>query len=359
MSMEHEDLLLGGDPGPQASRDNLEGVLRRHLRRRRRLTGGVAAVVLAIGAGGGVAIGEIVASGGQAAVLGPRATPQIAGSTGQGGQPAVSGANSAVGVPPPSVNGTASSTPPAGLSWESGQASEFGPIVPSATGGTASNSEPATCFGCVSSFVAPSARRLFERSANGIDVRVYEVRYGEAVVGSGSAEPQVALCQSTTSLLVEVSDAGAVGELTVAYPSTASKPVDLVSEDVVGVAEGSPMAILAVRVGSGVTSVGARFGNGAGDEMAVVDGLAVLVAPVPTGPSAADAAAKADVIAYGASGQQLQTFSTPEAPAIALPLECLAPLLPPRGGKPGSVSGSAGAGTAGVAGSSASAPPKS
>jgi hypothetical protein len=342
MGMEHED-LLAGDPGPAATRDNLEGVLRRHLRRRRRFTGGIAAAVLAIGAGGGVAIGEAVASGGGQVALSPTAAARNLPGTPNAIAESPSASVAGGVAPGHTVSGTA--VPPTGLAWQPGTfptASPYTSLPATAnTGGTPQTMVPG-CLNCGSYFGLSNEQRLFERSANGIDVRVYKIEVGYPSIAGGTAEPRFGSCEATTSLLVEVSDAGAVGALTFPYPSTATRPVALVSDQVVGVAEGSPMAVLAVRVGSGVSGVGARFGNGAGDEMAVLDGVAVLVAQMPNGQAAADTAARANVIAYGASGQQVQAFTAPQAPAFAEPQQCIVSPLPPQFNG----SGTAGSGTA-------------
>src|SRR5579864_622227 len=108
--MEHDE-LLGGDLGPAASRENLEGVLRRHLRRRRRLTAGVAGAVMALSLGGGAAIGGVLAStGGPVASGAPRGTSR-------GALPAAAGGHR---TPPAPATGTAqlpTSAAPNGLSW--------------------------------------------------------------------------------------------------------------------------------------------------------------------------------------------------------------------------------------------------
>src|SRR5271165_5492174 len=61
--------------GPAATEDNLRGILVRHTRRRKRWTTGIAATVVALGVGGGAAIGGVVAStGGLATSLGATST---------------------------------------------------------------------------------------------------------------------------------------------------------------------------------------------------------------------------------------------------------------------------------------------
>jgi hypothetical protein len=383
------DELLGGDAGPAASTQNLEGVMRRHLRHRRRWTTGIAAAVLAAGTGGGVVAAELLATSAPAAVNAPRTTtvsPGV-GST-AGPQPSVTG---------PSANGVdfvpAKISAPSGLDW-----ALSAPALVPATATTANGGTSATggqngvvpgvctvtgCFGDDSLADATHVTRLFDRTVNGIDVRVFQVSYsygrqdlkgvavppdeasppssgasssgsppsGAGTASSGAANgstvtatPSIApSCLIGTELVVEVSDQAAVGEFVVPLPGGSPNSVDMASEDVVGVEEGSPMAVLAVKVGAGIDEVRATFGSGQSDAMAVVDGVAVLVAPVPSGLATTSDAA-ASVVASNASGHVVEHFQLPGTPSLAEPPTCFAVSPGVAGVAPGST-GTASSGT--------------
>jgi hypothetical protein len=353
VSMDFDD-LLGGDPGPAASPANLEGVMRRHLRRRRRFTGGIAAAVLTVGLGGGALVGEVVATSGPAALsaTGPRSTT--------GGVPAGHVASSAVAVP-------ATSKTPAGLAWSAAQANA---AVPTVGGGKAQPTGPSYSTSEFDTLVpfGSSLHKLFDRTAGSIQIRVFEVSAVEVLVpgstgggagssgassssgaatsgttsgsavppteGSTPAEPEV--CGSSSELVIEVSDAGAVGTLEVPMPFAAGRAVDLVAGDVLGQAEGSPIGLVVVRVGSGVSEVAASFTAGGSDESGVVDGIAVLAAPLDVdAPSAA-----ASVDALGPSGQVVESFAVPATPELAEPAICFGTSVPPGGKLPVTSSGS-------------------
>lgn len=366
--MEHDD-LLGGDPGPAAAPENLEGVLRRHLRRRRRLTAGVASAVLVISLGGGAAVGEMLASSGGAGVaLNPRAASSSTNPT----------ASPDLGSPPVSANGgavngsefghsDASGTPPTGLVWGTTSAPSSASATVSSpstsTSATAAGGSEAICGSC--DIVRAGAKRLFERTADGVALRVYSLDFslyrlpaGEPA-GEPEVQPKFPVCDPYSSLLVEASDSGAVGEVTVPDPQNAPRPVDVVDLQVLGVTEGSPFAVLVVRTSSSVHDVVATFGTGARDEMAVVNGVAVLATVLPSG-ATGTSATSVQVEALGASGQSLEHFSVPQAPAFAEPRLCL-PMLPggvptpPRGGATGSAGG--GTGSVGSGGASSGSAP--
>src|SRR5579871_6461274 len=98
------------------------------------------------------------------------------------------------------------------------------------------------------------------------------------------------------------------------------------------------MAVLVVKAGSAVHNVSATFASGVQDSMAVVDGLAVLVAPVASHPAPYSEAA-ASVVATGATGRTVEHFQMPGTPTVAEPATCLAVVPATAGG------GSASSGT--------------
>jgi hypothetical protein len=84
-------------------------------------------------------------------------------------------------------------------------------------------------------------------------------------------------CKPTPSLIAELSNDAAVGQgfypLAADAPST---PLSLLGPGVFGGAEGSPAMWVAVRTGPGVGTARLRLPSGATDEMAPVEGVAVL-----------------------------------------------------------------------------------
>lgn len=137
--------------------------------------------------------------------------------------------------------------------------------------------------------------------------------------------PIYASCESTRSLVVEVSNPGAVGTVTVSLPSISvtepGQPFDVIDSSAVGVAEASPIEVLTVHVASKVNTIQANFADGTSDQMAVVDGWAVLVddgnAPVP-----------ATLKALDSSGNTIATANINDADAIAQPERCFVPFEP-------------------------------
>ena len=140
-------------------------------------------------------------------------------------------------------------------------------------------------------------------------------------------------CEPTEALLVEVSNPGAVGEITVSLPgdaaASAAQPFELIDSSVVGVAESSPIEVITVHVAPVVSSVQASFADGSSDEMTVSDGWAVLVddgsAPLP-----------ADLTAFDSSGASVGTASVSSDDALAEPEQCLGLPVAPNTASPGS-----------------------
>lgn len=350
-----DEEVAGG--GPAASADSLRGILTRHTRRRRRFTTGIAATVLAFGLGGGVAIGEVVASTGGTLAANSRAAAPSAVAPGarQPGLPHfVPTKGGAAGLHV--VYGTAQSEKSAAL-----------PTVPGASHPSASCRVSSGCNSAVFGF--QPMKKLFDRTANGVTIRSFTLSFpvvlplypgAPAAVGGGSTssggggtaftgssgnassgapapsgQPSrlpsaLPLCYPTSQLEVEVSDAGAIGQFTVPLANSSS-PLAYVDEQVFGTTEGSPMAVVAVRVGKGVTAVAVRFGSGVEDVMTTVKGWAVLATTLPTGAGTSSAAA-VHVEALTSSGAVSAQVSITQAPAYAFPEICAAPLRGSVGG---------------------------
>jgi hypothetical protein len=324
--------LIDEKPGPAASTENLTSVFRRHVRRRRRVTSGIVAATLALGVGGGVAIGEAVST------ISP-GTPFAAGRpTTTVAQRAATGSSTVVPGPtlplPTSAHGSGRTGLPSGLAY-----------APNATlGSQAGNAAalgdyPAEAFcpvnGCATSlgpdYVVPAGplHPLFVRTANAVAVRAFTSPYGAT---PAALRATVQECEPREALVLEVSDAGAVG--TVALPELIQSAgrVAVAEDEVVGTAEGAAMAVVAVHVGTGISAVEARFATGASDEMQVVDGWGVLVARLPGPAPSVDGEASANVEAVYTDGAVAERL-TVQAPGIALPTGCVV-ALPAGGGGP-------------------------
>jgi hypothetical protein len=132
-------------------------------------------------------------------------------------------------------------------------------------------------------------------------------------------------CDISRALIVEVSDAGAVATITVPLGAAAKVPVDVLSDEVVGAAERSPMAVVVAHTDGTVEAVRAEFADGGHDEMSVVGGWAVLAWPLSTssgGGSASQGTAtvsgQAEVYALSGEGTVLEHADLPGSGALAM-----------------------------------------
>lgn len=254
-------------------------------------------------------------------------------------------------------------TAPKGLRWST--TAEANSKAASPTAGSASSrssaAAPAFCTvnGCPGYLYSPGGplNRLFIRTVGDVTVRAFTetmtpqpeplISSSRSATGStvapssssttttapnsstgsgqgstGTALPVIESCDESQALVVEVSNPGAIGEVTVPLPgivvSSAGQPFDLIDSSVVGVAESSPIEVLAVYVSPNVNSVQAGFADGSSDQMTVNDGWAVLVddgsAPLP-----------ATLTAFDASGNVISKATVSSDDAIAEPEQCLSP----------------------------------
>jgi len=135
---------------------------------------------------------------------------------------------------------------------------------------------------------------------------------------------------------VEVSDAGAVGVVTVPLGSSLDKPIDVVMDAVVGTAEQSPMVVVVAHTNAPTASVRADFGVGGQDQMDVVDQWAVLVEDIGSSAAAGSGAGsdpellgQASVSALASDGTVLEQAVLPGSGALAMPV---AACMEPAGG---------------------------
>jgi hypothetical protein len=144
-------------------------------------------------------------------------------------------------------------------------------------------------------------------------------------------------------------------------PSSPGQPRQL-SSGAFGVVEGDPVWWVAVEVGTDVTSVRMTFPDGAADEMAPVNGIAVLahkVAPALASAATGPYAVRGTLEMLGAGGSVLDTVSLPQQFA-PVPVPTPMPLQPattvPTPTVPGSAGSQSGAGSQSSSGSQAVAP---
>ena len=186
--------------------------------------------------------------------------------------------------------------------------------------------------------------------------------------GTSVSPPAVELpvsCVVSHALVVEVSDAGAVGIVTVPLGPTTVQPIEGLEDEVVGVPEQSPMAVVVAHTDDETVSVRAEFAGGGVDQMDVIDHWAVLVDETPATGGAGIASqgtaatqGQASVFALSGNGTVLEEAELPGSGALALPIAACR--VPDHGvtGQSGSekASGSPGSVRAGWASTSPPAP---
>jgi hypothetical protein len=175
--------------------------------------------------------------------------------------------------------------------------------------------------------VVGAASHLFTRTtADGITIRSYHLA-SSGPCGCGSSGP----------LSVELSDQSAVGQgflgdepdpvATTADART--EPIGLAS-GAFGVVEGSPVWWTAVAVGPEVASVSMSYPDGSTDQMAPIDGVAVLAAPIKTSAAVSGDGpyeVRGTLRLLGASGAVVTTVTLPQATPTPMPMQ--GPISPP------------------------------
>ncbi len=272
--MDPED-LLGQDQGRPAGADELRAIVARAGRRRWRWAAG--GVVTALLAGGAIGYGVSNHSGhsgnGQTLVAGSNGSS----STTVGGSPSAA----AIG-------------PGAGPTPETG---------PGASGSGSSGA------GSSSAIVGePGAfTHIFTRTDGVVTIRGFLTSLAKAV----PAENIMGACVAGgPAFQAEVSTAGMVGTLSAwSWPAatTGGRAITATSGEVLGSAEGDPVAVVAVASSPKVARVRVEFAAGGYDEMTPVKGWAALavVVPVNQRSSTANETVIATAQALGSSGQVL------------------------------------------------------
>jgi len=319
--------------------DLSERTTRARVRRSRVLvTAGIAALVAV--AAGGVAVG--------AAIAGP-ASSQSAGtsptSTTAGGAGAAAGPDTEV-APGPTAGGVTLTplfqrTTGAGVDIRAyGETSTTTPVctggncttpsTTSTTNGTVASTAPCPSTPCTSTPLKTPPTLPIATGCPTNTVCVQPLNHAVAGASpstssgapSGSSSPQgttlMPSCQ-LESVLLELSNAAAVGTATVSVPlDPGLAPNDLVVEDSgsFGTAESSPSGWVLVDAASNVVTVRLDGGAGGTDEMAPVNGVVVLALPV--------ADLSGDTIdALDAAGTVLSSTSVPPSAAAPQTPSCL------------------------------------
>ncbi|MGI9079559.1 MAG: hypothetical protein ACR2GF_01830 [Acidimicrobiales bacterium] len=268
------------EPGPPPSADALTDIVARYRRRRTRLLGGALVVALLAGPAAGFAVGRARHGSGQTVA------------TAGGG-----------GVPVPRQDNASSSGSGSSMGMTS-RGMQF-----SVTG-----DDP----------LGPPKRVFVRDAADGIRVRVYLHEYTSWV------EPgERAVCSPNQYLDAQVSDdvmaKNAQAPLFAATP--APRPVTVVGAQTVGEGEGSPVEVVTLRTATNVARVKATFIGGGVDEMAPVDGSAVLAGH---GPASSQGPPGGTLTALNAAGRVLATvdLASPAAQPT-MPAVRASPMLPP------------------------------
>ena len=132
---------------------------------------------------------------------------------------------------------------------------------------------------------------VFRGRLGGVDVRAY--------VEQAPGRPAAPAACGGGALVLEVSDAAAVGQLVVSA-RPANGELAGASTAVVGAAEGQPFEVAAARLPAGAASATARFGSGPLVAATVRNGWAIAVDPAP-GPAGVPVV----LVAVGAGGRHL------------------------------------------------------
>jgi hypothetical protein len=350
--------LLDDANSEKPSRDVLDGIVRRRrrLQARRARTAASLGLVIAL-AGAGVGIGLSRQGGGTMAAL-PKHPAQL---------PTMS---NRISTPAPSPAGLGKA--PDGLGWvNAGSAtgpstSVASPSVEAASGSQSSgqlqvtsafsSSGTSSCSIWNCSLYSPYGsigdvrlRRQFTRTSDGVTVRAFTALWAvaplelvptasgstSAATGTTGTEPGSSVptlparalpgnCAVTQALVVEVSDAGAVGVVTVPLGPSLARPVNVLSDQVVGVAEQSPIAVVVAHATGQAAAVRADFAGGSKDEMTVVDHWAVLVHKLAaaeaggTGSQGSATPGQATVYALSGTGTVLEQADLPGSGALAM-----------------------------------------
>ncbi len=367
-------------------REVLDGIVRRHRRqqaRRARTAATLGLVIVLVGAGVGIGLSRH--SGTTVTAL-PKLPSESAPTMGR----------MSANAPVPMSPGGA----PEGLGWVNA-ATEAGPSASVVSPGTAvakgaqgsgrlqatstspgSGTPVCSIWNC--SLYSPYGsvggaviRHLFSRTSGDVSVRAFTAAWVTAPLelvptasapvstpvaagtGPGSSVPTPSVraapvsCALTRALVVELSDSGAVGVVTVPLGPSLAQPIDVLSDQVVGVAERSPIVVVVAHTTGQAVRVRADFAGGESDVMTVVDRWAVLVhaqATAKVGGTGGQGSAtlgQATVYALSGTGSVLEQADLPGSGSLAMAVGACA-------GRNGGVSRAVGSSASGSPGSASS-----
>ncbi|MGD0984143.1 MAG: hypothetical protein ABSA65_10060 [Acidimicrobiales bacterium] len=375
------------------SREVLEGIVRRRrrLRARRARTAATLGIVIAL-AGAGVGIG-LSRHGGTTTSALPglpshpptmgRMSAQAPSSASPGSAPEGLGwvnAGSEVGVAATVVTPAAEGTTSTQSSGRLQVTNAF-----SSSGASLCSVWNCSLYSRNGSIGEAVLHHLFTRTSEGVTVRAFAAVWAVAPLelvptasapastpaatgtepGSSVATPSAQAlptsCAVTQALVVEVSDPGAVGVVTVPLGPALERPIDVLSDQVVGEAEGSPIAVVVAHTTGQAVAVRADFAGGGKDVMTVVAHWAVLVHEQTTakaggtGSQGSATPGQATVYALSGTGSVLEQAGLPGSGALAMTVAACTGL---NGGAQ-NVSGSSASGSPGSTGSGGSGSPSS
>lgn len=161
---------------------------------------------------------------------------------------------------------------------------------------------------------------LFNRTTpQGITVRAYTAsRPGPISCGALTPCPMAgpltaSSCPATTTVVAELSNPNAVGEGFATGVPGGTGAVSVLGHGVLGVSEGSPFSWVSASAGPGVYMVKASFAGLAIDEMAPVNGFAVLAVPgavsEPSGKSGTSPPPEGQVQGLDSKGKVISTVA--------------------------------------------------
>jgi hypothetical protein len=185
------------------------------------------------------------------------------------------------------------------------------PTIPfgSVSGGTDA-SDPNVDVGLagVSGASVPLAK-AFTREVGGATVRVFRAAVEEPQSDGPSWQQPQAYCVINGYVQADVSTDDAVGIASGSLSAALRDGRVAGSYSAIGVAEGAPLWVVVAQAPDGAASVRATFPDGHADEMAPVDGVAVLVGEASIDPadSAAEFTANIQIEALDADGGSLGT----------------------------------------------------
>ena len=381
--------LLDDANSERPSKDVLDGIIRRRrrLQARRARTAATLGLVIAL-AGAGVGIGLSRRGGTTLSAL-PRQPTHA---------PSIS-KNMSTMAPVAASPGSA----PEGLGWvSSGSGAPTSTRVPtppgeatsgreisgrlqatsalSASGSSLCSSWNCSLYSAYASTGKVRLQRLITRTSDGVSVRAFTAMWatapfelvptssGSTATESGSSVPKLPAATVVHELCGHPGPRGrgvrrwcGRRRHRAARAVAAHRPINVLSDQVIGVAERSPIAVVVAHVTAQTVSVRAGFSGGSKDEMTVVDQWAVLVHKLATtkaggtGSQGSASPGQATVYALSGTGTGLEQAELPGSGSLAMAVEA----CPDPAGGTQEVPGSSSSGSPGSTSSASTGSPSS